>query len=123
MLLSHVFVYFNICHVPFLDCTQSLVVGVLGGVDIKTSALLSEDEEDTVVLDEGKIPKMPMSTASGKHSLSTLKTVASEKIVFPQIVSCMKPWVDEKTNSRKRALTGNATYIADAIIKFAKGSF
>jgi hypothetical protein len=28
MLVSHVFVYINICHVPCLDCTQSLVVRV-----------------------------------------------------------------------------------------------
>jgi hypothetical protein len=43
--------------------------GVPGGVDMGTSVLLSEDEENTVVLEEGEIPKTPMSTASGDRAL------------------------------------------------------
>jgi hypothetical protein len=51
---------------------------VLGGVDMRTNVLLSEDEEDIVVLEEGGIRKTPMFTASGEHSFSTPTTVASE---------------------------------------------
>jgi hypothetical protein len=97
--------------------------GVPGGVDMGTTVLLSEDEEDTVVLEEGRIPKTPMSTASGEHSFSTPTTVASEQVISSKTASCMKPGVDGKPNSRKRALSGNATYKADAITKFAEGSF
>ena len=64
-----------------------------------------------------------MSTASGEHSFSTPTTVASEKNVSPNTVLCMKSGVDGKPNYRKRTLTGNATYMADAITKFAEGSF
>jgi hypothetical protein len=97
--------------------------GVPGEVDMGTTVLLSEDEDDIVVLEEGGIPKTPMSTASGEQSFSTPTTVASEQVVSPKTASCMKPGVDGKPNSRKRALTGNAAYMADAITKFAEGSF
>ena len=97
--------------------------GVPCGVDMRTSVLLSEDEEDIVVLEEGGIPKTPMSSASGEHYFSIPTTVVSEKNVSPKTASCMKPKVDEKQNSRKRALTGNAAYMANAITKFAEGSF
>jgi hypothetical protein len=88
-----------------------------------TSVLLSEDEEDTVVLEEGGIPKTLMSTASGEHSFNTPTTVASEQVVSPNTISSMEPGVDRKPNSRKRALIGNAAYMADAITMFAEGSF
>ena len=97
--------------------------GVPGGMDMGTSVLLSEDEEDTVILKEGRIPKTPMSTASGEYSFSTPTIVASEKIVSPNTAFCMKPEVDDKPNSPKRALIGNAAYMADAITKFAEGFF
>ena len=84
---------------------------------------MSEDEEDIVVLEEGRIPKTPMSTASEEHSFSTPTTVASEKNVYPKTASCMKPGVDVKPKSRKCILIGNATYMADTITKFAEGYF
>jgi hypothetical protein len=43
--------------------------GVLGGVDMRTNVLLSEDEENIVVLEEGGIPKTPMSTTSEDRAL------------------------------------------------------
>ena len=58
---------------------------------METSVLLLEDEEDTVVLEEGGIPKTPMSIASGEHSFSTPTTVASKNIVSSKTASCMKP--------------------------------
>ena len=44
-----------------------------------TSVLLSEDKNDTVVLEEGRNSKTPISTASGELSFSTPTTVAGEK--------------------------------------------
>ena len=97
--------------------------GVPGGVDMGTSVLFLEDGDDTIVLEEGGIPKTSMSIASGEQSFSTSTTVASEKIVSPKTASCIKPWVDGKPNSRKHALTGNTAYMTDAITKFAEGFF
>jgi hypothetical protein len=97
--------------------------GVPGRVDMGSNVLLSDDEEDAVGLEEGGVPKTPMSTASGEHSRSTPTTIASEKIVSPKTASCLKSGVDGKPNSRKRALTGSAAYMAEAITKFAEGSF
>jgi hypothetical protein len=97
--------------------------GVPGRVDMGTNVLLLEYEEDTVVLEDWGIFKTPISTASGEHSFNTPTTVASEKIVSPKTASCMKPEVDGKPNYRKRALTGNAAYMTNAITKFAESSF
>ena len=77
--------------------------GVPGVMDMETSVLLSEDEEDIFVLKEGGIPKRPMSTASEEHYFSTPTTIASEKVVSSKTASCMKPGVDGKPNSCKRA--------------------
>ena len=46
---------------------------------METSVLLSEDKEDTVILEEGRISKTPISTASGEHYFCTSTTVAGEK--------------------------------------------
>ena len=46
---------------------------------METSMLLSEDKEDTVILEEGRISKTPISTASGEHYFCTPTTVAGEK--------------------------------------------
>lgn len=85
--------------------------GVPGGVDMGSSVLLSDDEENAVGLEEGGVPKTPTSTASGEHSRNTPTTVASEKTISPKTASCLKPGVDGKPNSHKRALTGSEAYM------------
>ena len=72
------------------------------GVNMRTSVL--EDEEDTIVLEEGGIHKTPMYTSSGEHSFSTPTIIVLKKMISSKIASCMKLGVDGQPDSRKRAI-------------------
>lgn len=100
--------------------------GIPGGVDMGCGGAeeLEEDDDDTIIMETQPTPNSAQNDVVRDQSQSTPAAKGvGETVVSPKTASCQKPGVDGKPNARKRALTGNAAYMAEAISNFAEGSF